>query len=84
MVALITGASKGIGFKTAELFRTNGYKVIITGRNEQKLIDAAGILEQKSSQLSQQNLQRRMLYGKQNKPKSLNQLGSCTEKRCRT
>ena len=44
MVALITGASKGIGFKTAELFRTNGYKVIITGRNEQKLIDAVGRL----------------------------------------
>lgn len=40
MVVLITGGSKGIGFKTAELFRDNGYKVIITGRNEQKLIDA--------------------------------------------
>lgn len=44
MVALITGASKGIGFKTAELFRNNGYKVIITGRNEQKLMDAVGRL----------------------------------------
>ena len=51
MVALITGASKGIGFKTAELFRTNGYKVIITGRNEQKLIDAVGRLGSNASYL---------------------------------
>lgn len=40
MVALITGANKGIGFATAKLFLANGYKVIITGRNEQKLIEA--------------------------------------------
>ena len=45
MVALITGAGKGIGFKTTELFRNNGYKVIITGRNEQKLMDASGRLD---------------------------------------
>ena len=51
MVALITGASKGIGFKTAELFRTNGYKVIITGRNEQKLIDAVGRLDSNAAYL---------------------------------
>lgn len=37
MVAVITGASKGIGFKTAELFCSKGYKVIITGRNEASL-----------------------------------------------
>ena len=40
MVALITGASKGIGFATAKLFVRKGYKVIITGRNEKKLIEA--------------------------------------------
>ena len=51
MVALITGASKGIGFKTAELFRTNGYKVIITGRNEQKLIDEVGRLDSNAAYL---------------------------------
>ena len=40
MVALMTGASKGIGFATAKLFVRKGYKVIITGRNEKKLIEA--------------------------------------------
>lgn len=40
MVVLITGANKGIGFATAKLFQDKGYKVIITGRNEKKLIAA--------------------------------------------
>ena len=40
MVVLITGSNKGIGFSAAKLFQNKGYKVIITGRNEKKLIAA--------------------------------------------
>ncbi|MDY4213286.1 MAG: SDR family oxidoreductase [Eubacteriales bacterium] len=40
MVALISGANKGIGFATANLFLSKGYKVVITGRNEKKLLEA--------------------------------------------
>ena len=40
MVVLITGANKGIGFATAKLFQDKGYKVIITGRNDNKLVKA--------------------------------------------
>ena len=40
MVVLITGANKGIGFATAKLFQSKGYYVIITGRNEERLISA--------------------------------------------
>lgn len=40
MVVLITGGSKGIGLKTAELFYSCGYNVIISGRKEKKLSEA--------------------------------------------
>ncbi len=42
--ALITGGNKGIGFASAKLFLENGYNVIITGRNEEKLRDAVSRL----------------------------------------
>lgn len=40
MTVLVTGANKGIGFKTAELFCKRGAKVIIGGRSEEHLIKA--------------------------------------------
>ena len=41
---LITGGSAGIGFEMAKLFSGNGNKVIITGRNEARLAQAAAQL----------------------------------------
>lgn len=38
--ALITGANKGIGFASAKLFLENGYNVILSGRNGEKLEEA--------------------------------------------
>ncbi len=46
-IALITGGSSGIGFAIAEKFCQNGFKIIIAGRNEEKLRDAAGRLTKK-------------------------------------
>lgn len=40
MVVLITGANKGIGYATAKLFHYNGHKVILAGRNVDKLFAA--------------------------------------------
>ena len=37
MIALVTGATSGIGKSTAELFAKNGYDVIITGRRQERL-----------------------------------------------
>ena len=38
---LITGGSKGIGFATAKQFLSQGDRIIITGRNEEKLKEAS-------------------------------------------
>lgn len=39
MIALITGATAGIGQATAELFAKNGYNIIITGRRKERLTE---------------------------------------------
>ena len=43
-VILITGGTSGYGKETARIFAKNGYKVIITGHNEQRLKEAAAEL----------------------------------------
>ena len=40
-IALVTGATSGIGRATAEVFAKNGYDVIITGRRKERLDDFA-------------------------------------------
>ncbi|WP_436513652.1 SDR family oxidoreductase [Clostridium thermobutyricum] len=42
--AIITGGSSGIGLETARLFNKEGAKVIITGRNEEKLEKAKNLI----------------------------------------
>jgi dihydroanticapsin dehydrogenase len=44
-VAIITGASRGIGFETAKTFTENGATVIITSKNSQLLKNAADKLK---------------------------------------
>lgn len=45
MIALVTGATSGIGKCTAEIFAKNGYNVIITGRREDRLNEIKKNLE---------------------------------------
>ncbi len=40
-IAVITGGNTGMGYQTARSLALQGYKVIATGRDEQKLKDAA-------------------------------------------
>ncbi len=45
MIALITGATSGIGKSTAQLFAKNGYDVIITGRRKERLTEVQKHIE---------------------------------------
>jgi 3-hydroxy acid dehydrogenase/malonic semialdehyde reductase len=45
MIALVTGATSGIGKSTAEIFAKNGYDIIITGRREDRLAELKKHLE---------------------------------------
>lgn len=47
MIALITGATSGIGKASAEIFAKNGYDLIITGRRAGRLDELAAELEKK-------------------------------------
>lgn len=50
---VVTGATSGIGYATAQRFLSEGCNVILTGRNENKLKDAVGSLTyDNSSQVS--------------------------------
>ena len=51
-VALITGASRGIGLATARLLAQRGYRIVITGREESDLARAAADLRQLHSGVS--------------------------------
>src|ERR1700743_3309642 len=46
-IALITGATAGIGEATAELFAREGYDLILTGRGKDRLDKIAGYLNKK-------------------------------------
>lgn len=48
MLALITGATSGIGKSTAQLFAKNGYDVIITGRRKDRLDTLSADIQNKS------------------------------------
>jgi 3-hydroxy acid dehydrogenase / malonic semialdehyde reductase len=45
MIALITGATSGIGKASSEIFAKNGYDLIITGRREERLKELSAQLQ---------------------------------------
>ncbi len=49
MLALVTGATSGIGKSTAMIFAKNGYDIIITGRRKERLEEFKTELEKKYS-----------------------------------
>ncbi|SFO54281.1 uncharacterized oxidoreductase [Chitinophaga sp. YR627] len=69
---LVTGGASGIGFQIAKLFSENGNKVIITGRNEAKLKEAAASLKNTdyfaADVANEQDLDRLVTYIKSTHP----------------
>ena len=51
-VALVTGSSQGIGLALAEGLAEAGAKIILNGRDEKKLKDAANHLKQRFKSIS--------------------------------
>jgi NAD(P)-dependent dehydrogenase (short-subunit alcohol dehydrogenase family) len=51
-VALITGASKGIGFAIAEIFAAAGAKVVISSRKQEALDEMASLLNSKGYEVT--------------------------------
>ena len=51
-VALITGASKGIGFSIAEIFAAAGAKVVISSRKQEVLDEQALLLNSKGYEVT--------------------------------
>ena len=43
-VAIVTGGNSGIGYATAQLLKERGADVVITGRSEERVSDAANQL----------------------------------------
>ena len=50
-IVLITGATSGIGLGCAKKFAENGDKVILTGRNEERLAEIERELTEKGAQV---------------------------------
>jgi NAD(P)-dependent dehydrogenase (short-subunit alcohol dehydrogenase family) len=51
-VAVITGGGRGIGLAMARTFARHGYAVVITGRDSQRLSNAAGELTKEQAQVT--------------------------------
>ena len=52
-VIIVTGASSGIGEKTAEVLAAEGAKVVLAARRKEKLEDVAIVLSQQAVKLIQ-------------------------------
>lgn len=50
-IALITGATSGIGLGCARRFAEGGYNLILTGRNEARLLEVKNEIEQQGAQV---------------------------------
>ena len=60
--AIITGATSGFGLATAKKFKENGFKIIITARNEQNLKSALERLLEMKEELNDLNVDDRTQF----------------------